>query len=172
MPIRPVNWTAVLCSGFIPVAVGFVWYSPKVFGRAWLKAADLSEETIPKSNIPLRFGISILFATMLAVAVMPMVIHQMHIFATLMKQPGFGKEGSTITIYLTTFMKQYGGEFRTFQHGAFHGIFAGLFLVLPIVGTNALFERRGFRYIAIHVGYWTLCLTLMGGVICAWAPAS
>jgi hypothetical protein len=42
----------------------------------------------------------------------------------------------------------------------------GLFFALPVMGTNALFERKGFKYIAINVGYWTVTLALMGGVIC------
>jgi lysylphosphatidylglycerol synthetase-like protein (DUF2156 family) len=60
-------------------------------------------------------------------------------------------------------------DFRTFKHGAFHGIIATIGLVLPIIGINALFERRGFKYIALHVGYWLVCLILMGGFICQFA---
>ena len=33
-------------------------------------------------------------------------------------------------------------------------------------GTNALFERKGFRYIAVNAGYWILTLMIMGGIIC------
>jgi len=32
-----------------------------------------------------------------------------------------------------------------------------------------MFERRGFKYIAIHGGYWMLTLGLMGGIICQFA---
>ena len=38
-----------------------------------------------------------------------------------------------------------------------------------VIGINALFERKGFKYIAINAGYWILCLGLMGGVLCAFA---
>ena len=172
MPKMPINWIAVLCSGLVPIIIGFIWYNPKVFGTAWMKAADMNEEKIQGGNMPLIFGLSILFSVMLAMAILPMVIHQMHIFSTVMNQSGFGKEGSKVTLYLIDFMKTYGGEFRTFKHGAFHGFVTGLFFVLPIVGTNALFERKGFKYIAIHVGYWAVCLTLMGGIICGWTPAT
>ena len=44
----------------------------------------------------------------------------------------------------------------------------GLFLALPILGTNALFERKGFKYIAVNAGYWILTIALMGGLLCAW----
>ncbi|MFY9309226.1 MAG: DUF1761 domain-containing protein [Bacteroidia bacterium] len=67
------------------------------------------------------------------------------------------------------FLAKYGNNFRTFKHGVFHGVMAGFTIALPILGTNAMFERKGFKYIAINVGYWIVCLALMGGVICAFA---
>jgi hypothetical protein len=45
----------------------------------------------------------------------------------------------------------------------------GLTLALPIIGINALFERRGFKYIAINVGYWVVSMAIMGGIICQFA---
>ena len=67
------------------------------------------------------------------------------------------------------FMTKYGTNFRTFKHGAFQGALIGLFFAMPIVGTGALFERKGFKYIAVHAGYWIITLCLMGGVICQFA---
>ena len=64
------------------------------------------------------------------------------------------------------FFETYGNRFRTFKHGALHGTIAALFFSLPILGTMSLFERKGFRYIAIHVGYWVVTLALMGGALC------
>ncbi|MFK7969919.1 MAG: DUF1761 domain-containing protein [Bacteroidia bacterium] len=59
-------------------------------------------------------------------------------------------------------------EFHTFQHGMVHGGLLAVFLALPILGTNALFEQKSWRYIAINVGYWIVTLTLMGGLISVW----
>lgn len=58
-------------------------------------------------------------------------------------------------------------HFRTFKHGAFHGVFFGLMVILPVICINALFERRGFKYIAVNAGFWIVSLAPMGGVICA-----
>ena len=44
---------------------------------------------------------------------------------------------------------------------------AALFVALPIIGINALFERKSAKYVALHLGYWAISLALMGGVICA-----
>jgi hypothetical protein len=45
----------------------------------------------------------------------------------------------------------------------------GLFFALPVLGTNALFQHKGFKYIVINVGYWIITLALMGAVICQFA---
>jgi hypothetical protein len=66
------------------------------------------------------------------------------------------------------FMADYGTAYRTFKHGMLHGFITGLFLALPIVGINALFERKSWKYILINGGYFIVCLTIMGGIICAW----
>jgi hypothetical protein len=65
-------------------------------------------------------------------------------------------------------MAKYGNNFRTFKHGALHGFISAFLMVLPVIGTNALFERKGFKYIAINVGFWIINFTIMGGIICAW----
>jgi hypothetical protein len=46
---------------------------------------------------------------------------------------------------------------------------SGLFFAFPIVGINGLFERKSWKYIFIHAGYWMLTLMLMGGIVCAFA---
>ena len=72
-------------------------------------------------------------------------------------------------IFVTTFMAKYGSNFRTFKHGVFHGVLAGIFFALPVLATNALFERKGFKYIAVNAGYWIITIALMGGIICQFA---
>ena len=79
----------------------------------------------------------------------------------------------TISPELQSLINQYEimseGKFRTFKHGALHGTMAGIFIALPILGTNALFERKGWKYILINTGYWTVTLAIMGGIICQFA---
>jgi len=66
------------------------------------------------------------------------------------------------------FMDDYGEAFRTFKHGALHGVLAGIFIALPLIGTNALFERKGAKYIFINSGYWIVTFGIMGAIICGW----
>ncbi len=50
-----------------------------------------------------------------------------------------------------------------------HGIVLGITLLLPLIATNGMFERKSWKYILINWGYWTICVTLMGMVICRFA---
>jgi len=160
------NFVAVLIAAVIPLVMGFIWYNPKVFGASWIKASGLDEEKIKGSNMALIFGLSFLFALMLSFFEQMLVIHQMHLGSLLSVQPDFKEAGSESSTLYNRVMELYGHSFRTFKHGVFHGVIAGLFFVLPILGTNALFERKGFKYIAINVGYWIITLAIMGGILC------
>ena len=72
-------------------------------------------------------------------------------------------------MFLNESIPNWAENYRTFGHGAVHGFAAGLLGALPILATNAMFERKGFKYIAVNVAYWILTLTLMGGFICQFA---
>jgi hypothetical protein len=88
------------------------------------------------------------------------VIHQAHVGSI------FANESDLNGFDIKAFMEKYGHLYRTFKHGALHGTIAALFFVLPTLGINALFERRGFKYFLINIGYWIVCLAIVGGLIC------
>lgn len=162
------NFPIVFASALIPLLVGFVYYHPKVFGTAWMKAAGLSPDG-PKPNMILVFGLTYLFSVMLGVALISIVIHQMGIFSTLQGNPDLADPNSPLSLMLKDFMAKYGNNFRTFKHGALHGTIAAVFFALPVFGINSLFERKGWKYFLINLGYWVIALALMGGVICQFA---
>ena len=162
------NLIALLVAALVPLLIGFIWYNPKVFGNAWMKAADMSEEKMQGANMGLIFGLSFVFSFLAASALYFASVHQAHLFSILINEPGINDPNSEISVWLTGFMDKYGNNFRTFQHGLFHGTLTGFVLALPVLGVNALFERKGFKYIAINAGFWIVCFALMGGIVCAW----
>ncbi|MFY0712147.1 DUF1761 domain-containing protein [Seonamhaeicola sp. NFXS20] len=155
------NFLAILVAAISALVVGFIWYNPKVFGTTWMKAADMTEEKIQGANMAKIFIMAFIFAVLLAMSTIPMVIHQMGAFS--LTQGELGVQPS-----YEAFMADYANQFRTFKHGTFHGAIAGIFVALPILGTNALFERKSAKYILINSGYWIVTLAIMGGIICAW----
>ena len=124
--------------------------------------AGVDEEKAKKANMLKVAGFSLLFAFLLAFSMQSIVIHQFGALGMV------GGDATAAKSSFDAFMSDYGTAYRTFKHGAFHGIFAALFIVLPVLGTNALFEGKSLKYIFINAGYWVVCMTLMGGIMCAW----
>lgn len=156
-------------AALIPMIIGFVWYHPKVLGTVWMKETGLTEEKMKSANMGLIFGLSFIFACLLAFSLIGIVIHQMGLQSLLIGEAGFGVEGSDITVFFNDLMAKYGNHFRTFKHGALHGFMAGFTIAFPILATNGLFERKSWKLIWINSGYWILTMTLMGGVLCEFA---
>jgi len=163
------NFLAIGGAALIPMLIGFIYYHPKVLGNAWMKATGLDEEKLKGGNMAVIFGVSLLFSFMMALIIQVIVIHQTHLGSLLAVQPDFKDAGSVSSELYNKMMELYGQQFRTFKHGVFHGVIFSVLFVLPLLGTNGMFERRGFKYIWINFGYWLITISLMGGVLCQWA---
>ena len=155
------NFLALLVAAVVPIIMGFLWYNTRTFANAWMRASGLTTESLKGGNMLKIFGITFILSFMLAFIMPSMVIHQMGAFS--LTQGDLG----TLPSY-DAFLKDYGMAFRTFKHGAFHGVIAGIFIALPIIGINALFERKSAKYIFINAGYWIVTLGIMGAIICGW----
>jgi hypothetical protein len=158
------NWIAILVSALATLVVGFIWYNPKVFGTAWMKETGLTEEELAKGNMLKIFGLTYIFSLLIVMIEMSLTIHQ---------TGAMGMIGGPMKINealpsFNAFMTDYGTAFRTFKHGALHGFMSGLFFAFPLIAINGLFERKTWKYIWIHAGYWIVTLTIMGSIICGW----
>ena len=161
----PINWWMFLVAGLIPLAVGFFWYGNMMFGKKWMAVNQFTEEKLKEGNMAVIFGLSYLFSIMVALTLSGIAIHQGAVYQMMM--PEVAEPGSAAAQQFNDLMEQYGGNFRSFKHGVIHGVFFTLFFILPLIGINALFERRGWTYIWIHTGYWLVCTSIMGGLLCA-----
>lgn len=153
-------------AALIPLIVGMIWYNKAIFGTAWMKASGLTPEQLKGGNMVLLFILTYFFSLLIASSLMPIVIHQMGVMSVLANEPGINDPNSPMGKYIADFMSKYGHNFRTFKHGAFHGTLTAIFFATPLIGISAIYEKRGFKYIAINAGYWIICLALMGGVVC------
>ncbi len=160
------NIAVIFIAALIPLIVGFIWYHPKVFGTVWMKATGLSEEDGKNANMALIFGLTYVLSIMLAVIFQTLVIHQTHVRSLFFLQP-IHDPGTEAGALYKSIMDQFGESYRTLKHGAFHGTIAGVFIAMPLVAINALFERKNFKYIAVNSGYWILSFALMGAAVCA-----
>jgi len=162
------TWYIPFLAALVPLLVGMIWYNPKVFGTAWMHATGMTPEKAKGANMAKMFGLTYLFSLMACVILSTASIHQFHIFSIFAGDPDFRTEGSETQQKIAAFLALYGDNFRTFKHGLFHGAILGLVGALPVIGINALFEMKSFKYIAINAGYWIVAMALMGGVLCAW----
>ena len=163
------NFIAILVASVVPLIVGFIWYNPKVFGTVWMNESGVTEEKMKNANMARIFILSFVFSFLFAMGATQLVIHQNHFHSVLMEEPGYEETGSELQNYVDDyFMDKYGNNFRTFKHGMAHGFFSGIFILLPIIAINALFERKSWKYILINLGYWVVTLIIVGGIVAGW----
>lgn len=160
-----INFIALLVAAIVTLVVGFIWYHPKVFGTIWMRENNFTAEDLKKGNMLKIFGLTYLFSLMITMILMGLTIHQSGALGMVGGPPMLDHAKPSFA----AFMADYGMAYRTFKHGALHGFMAGLFFAFPLIGINGLFERKSWKYILIHAGFWAVCLTLMGGIICAFA---
>ena len=167
----PINFIVVIASGLIPLVVGFIWYNNKFgFGLLWLRESGLTIEDTQKGNILKTMSIALLLGIFIASSMMVWTIHQMGVQSLLMiDETALKNPNSEVSLLMKSIFDKYSRSFRTFKHGAFHGMLGALLFALPVIGVIAVFERKSWKYIALHTGYWVVTLILMGGVICQWA---
>ncbi len=160
------NWWLLLPVALIPLVIGFIWYNPKVFGNAWMRTAEIDEERAQSGNMIKIFGLTYLFSLLAAYMIAIGSVHQSGIAMLFMGDPALEDPNSSISTFVNEFMTTYGDRHRSFFHGMIHGIETAIFYGLAFIGINCLFERRPFKYALIHIGYWTVCLAIMGGLLC------
>ncbi len=165
------NWWLIPVTAFVPMILGFIWYNPAVFGKAWMASSGMTEEKIKGGNMAIIFGVSFLFSCMLALMLTRIGIHQVHIPSLFTDKESvelLKDSSSDLSIWMNETQTFLGRKHLTFGHGMFHGILGGIFFVLPILGTNALFERKGFKYILVNSGYWIVCIAIISGILSQW----
>ncbi len=152
----------VFLTALIPLVVGMIWYSKALFSNAWMQASGMTEEKGKNMNMAVIFILTYILGLFLSMACAGMSIHQMSVASVFQ-----GDESPESKEYLKHFFETYGTRFRSFKHGVLHGVIGALMTALPVTGIIAMFEGKGFKYVAIHVGYWIVCFALIAGTLCA-----
>lgn len=138
-----INWLAVLVAGISAFVLGGVWYSPLLFGKAWMKENNFTENDVKKGNAAKIYGWSFLLSLIMA---------------------------ANLGMYLVDSPSTCPADCaqRTdLAWGAAAGFLSGLW---PFCGLAmvCLFEQRSARYIFINGGFLLVALTLMGAIIGLW----
>jgi hypothetical protein len=67
MDMSNINWLAVLVAGISAFILGGVWYSPALFGKAWMKDNNFTVEQVQKGNKSKIFGWSFVLCLIISV---------------------------------------------------------------------------------------------------------
>jgi sterol desaturase/sphingolipid hydroxylase (fatty acid hydroxylase superfamily) len=72
-----VNWLALLLATASTMAVGSIWYMPKVFGTAWMKLAKIDQKAMAKRNPvkPLLLTLAVSFTSAYVLAHVTVLAH-------------------------------------------------------------------------------------------------
>lgn len=135
-----INWLAVLVAGISAFILGGVWYSPALFGNAWMRENNLTQEAVQKASKARIFGWSFLFSLVMAV---------------------------NLAMFLADPAQEGCGPKTDLAWGLTAGALAGVWVFCSLA-TVALFEHKSWRYIFINGGYCLVALALMGAIIGAW----
>ena len=165
-----INLYATLTAALVPLTLGIIWYHPRVFGKIWMKGAGLDTSSVQPRNWLALFAGLFLLSFILSFLMNIIAFHDEFIRGALYKLPDEaiqpGTEAGNWLAYYTTHLSDTN---RTFGHGAYHAAFiVGLYTVLPVLAYIGLMERRSFKYVAVHVGFWVISVALMGGVVAGW----
>lgn len=138
-----INWFAVLAAGISAFVLGGIWYSPKLFGTAWMKDNNLSIEQLRQGNFAKIYGWAFILSLIAAV---------------------------NLAMFLSDTPDECTGvcaHHTTIGTGAMYGALAGLW-VFCFVAIHGLFERKPARLFFINGGYALVALALMGAIIGLW----
>ena len=64
--MNTVNWLAVLVAGISAFVLGGVWYSPALFGKAWMTENNMTVDDVKKGNKAKIFGWSFVLSLVMA----------------------------------------------------------------------------------------------------------
>ena len=165
-----------LWAGLVPVVLGAIWYNPYLLGQLWPVGVSLTKEKATAGYMGLIAVLTLVAGYYVAQSLGSIVIHQHGVYSMLAGVPDMKDANSELSKTVQGLMDKYGTNYRTFKHGAYHGAWTGAKFALPILlvvglvkgGDGSLGQR--ISWILIHAMFWTACLTLMGGIVCAYMP--
>jgi len=64
--MNTVNWLAVLVAGISAFVLGGVWYSPALFGKAWMTENNMTVDDVKRGNKGKIFGWSFILSLVMA----------------------------------------------------------------------------------------------------------
>ncbi len=140
MHMHSLNWLAILVAAIATMILGFLWYSPLLFAKAWTREMgyDLNDKAkmdeMRKSAGPAYAGS--LAASLLSAFTLALILH--------------------------------GIRADSLHFGVMASFHIWLGFVATVQFTGALFAKQSMRLFAINTGYQLVCFLVMGAILVLW----
>ncbi len=139
MPTIDINYWAVLVAAFASYVIGALWYSPLLFGKAWMELMGFTEKDMQdakKKGMAKKYGI--MFVSTLVMS------------------------------YVLAHVVDY-TESTTVIAGAQAGFWIWLGFIAPVSLGSVLWEGKSWTLWLINASYYLVVLLIMGAVLAVWA---
>jgi hypothetical protein len=140
MEIHHLNWLAILVAAVSTMILGFLWYSPLLFAKPWMREMgyDPSDKAktqeMQKSAGPAYAGSFV--ASVISAFTLALIFHAMRL--------------------------------DSLHHGLMASFHIWLGFVATVQFTGALFAKQSMKLFAINTGYQLACYLAMGAVLALW----
>lgn len=138
------NWAAFAAAVVAQMGIGYIWFHPKVMGAMWAKALGISIEEMKPKNPGMVYGLTTLYTLLFTLFL-------------LLNVTGPGQD-----------VAPDGHSYHTFQHGIGHAILLTTLVIIPVLGSPALYEGKKKEWMIVQTGYWLLRLIVAAGIISMW----
>lgn len=141
MHFHHINLLGVLVAAISSMVVGFLWYSPVLFAKAWVREMgyDMNDkakmEEMKKSAGPAYAGSFV--ASLVSAFVLALFLHWTRA--------------------------------ENWQFGMLVGLHVWLGFVATVQLTGVLFMKQSMKLFAINTGYQLVCYLVMGAILGAWS---
>jgi hypothetical protein len=140
MHLHHVNLLAVLVAAIATMGVGFIWYSPILFAKPWMREMGYDPDDkvkikeMQKSAGPSYFGSFV--ASLISAFVLALFFHWLQV--------------------------------RSLHNGLLTSFHVWLGFVATVQFTDALFQKKSMKLFAINTGFQLVSFIAMGAILAAW----
>ena len=140
MHMHSLNWLPILVAAISTMVVGFLWYSPLLFAKAWMREMgydpnDKASVEEMKKNAGPAYGGSFV-ASLLSAFTLALILHAL--------------------------------RSEDLHTGLMLGFHVWLGFVATVQFTGALFAKQSMKLFAINTGYQLVCYLVMGTILTLW----
>lgn len=137
-----VNYIAVLLSGIATMIIGFIWYSPALFGKKWAKLMRYTDESLKAAQKKMgpMYGLSFVAALIMAFVLRHFIAYS-----------------------------QVANSATSLAAGIQTGFWVWLGFIMPVQLTDMIFGGKHWKVFAINTGYQLASAIAMGAILGIWS---